>query len=105
MRAISGYHFDVPDSKKIRLIIDTDAKAEADDQFAIVHALLTPRFCIKGIVAAHFGTGRTEESVEESYDEVLKLLSLMDMEGEVDVYRGAAKALDESTPQPSEGRS
>ena len=104
MRAISGYHFDVPDPKKIRLIIDTDAKAEADDQFAIVHALLTPRFCIKGIVAAHFGTDRTEESVEESYDEVLKLLSLMDMEGEVDVYRGAAKALqDESTPQPSEG--
>jgi hypothetical protein len=40
------YDFDAPDSKKIRLIINTDAKNEADDQVAIVHALLTPKFCI-----------------------------------------------------------
>ncbi|WP_205672087.1 hypothetical protein [Ammoniphilus sp. YIM 78166] len=46
--------FDVPEQKKIRLIVNTDAKNEADDQFAIVHALLTPQFLIKGLVAAHF---------------------------------------------------
>ena len=50
------HKFDIPDTKKIRLIINTDAKNEADDQFAIVHALLTPRFIVKGIIAAHFGT-------------------------------------------------
>jgi purine nucleosidase len=104
MRGFSRYRFDVPDSKKIRLIIDTDAKNEADDQFAIVHALLTPKFRVKGIIAAHFGTRRTQQSIQESYDEVLELLSLMDIRHEVDVYRGAAKALeDESTPTPSEG--
>lgn len=103
-RAFPKYSFDVPDAKKIRLIINTDAKNEADDQFAIVHALLTPKFCIKGIIAAHFGTRRTQHSMQESYDEVLKLLSLMDMQKDVDVYRGAAGALkDEYTPQPSEG--
>jgi purine nucleosidase len=104
MRGFSRYRFDVPDSKKIRLIVDTDAKNEADDQFAVVHALLTPKFCVKGIIAAHFGARRTEQSMQESYDEVLKLLSLMDIRDGIDVYRGAAEALeDESTPQPSEG--
>jgi purine nucleosidase len=29
-------------SSRRRVIIDTDAKNEADDQFAIVHALLSP---------------------------------------------------------------
>ena len=104
MHAFPKYSFDVPDSKRIRLIINTDAKNEADDQFAIVHALLTPKFCIKGIIAAHFGTRRTRHSMQESYDEVLKVLSLMEMQEEIDVYHGAAGALkDESTPQPSEG--
>jgi len=40
--------FRVPDPKRIRLLIDTDAKNEADDQYAIVHALLTPRFINRG---------------------------------------------------------
>ncbi len=100
----SSYEFDVPAQKKIRLIISTDAKTEADDQFAIVHALLTPKFVIRGIVASHFGTHRTERSMEESYEEVQKVLSLMDMQGQVDVYRGAEKPLeDESIPVVSEG--
>ena len=104
MRAFPKYSFDVPDPKKIRLIINTDAKNEADDQFAIVHALLTPKFRIKGIIAAHFGTRRTQYSMQESYDEVLKVLSFMEMQDEIDVYRGAVEALkDKSTPQPSEG--
>ena len=36
--------FTVPKSKQIRLIVDTDARCEADDAFAIVHDLLTPQF-------------------------------------------------------------
>ena len=45
--------FDVPDYKKIRVIIDTDAACEADDPFAIVHAILSPKLIVKGIVAEH----------------------------------------------------
>jgi purine nucleosidase len=44
---MNGHVFDIPDPKKIRLIVNTDAKNEADDQFAIVHALLTPQFIPK----------------------------------------------------------
>jgi purine nucleosidase len=96
--------FAIPESKKIRLIINTDAKNEADDQFAIVHALLTPRFNVKGIIGAHFGTIRTNTSMQESYDEVIKVLDLMDLKDEVPVYKGAVKAMpDEETPILSEG--
>ena len=34
----------IPDKKKIRVIIDTDAACEADDPFAIAHALMSPIF-------------------------------------------------------------
>ena len=40
------------------VIIDTDAKNEADDQFAIGHALLSPSLDVRGLIAAHFGTSR-----------------------------------------------
>lgn len=96
--------FEVPESKRIRLIIDTDAKNEADDQFAIVHALLTPRFSNKGIIAAHFGTERTQNSMEESYEECEKIVSLLGMTGDIPLYRGAQRAMtDERTAAVSEG--
>lgn len=102
--------FDIPDKKKIRLIINTDAKNEADDQFAIVHALLTPRFKIKGIIAANFTNGatmlnRTEKNtMQASYDEIENVLSHMNLVRQVPVYRGAEKAIaDETTPEISEG--
>ncbi len=95
--------FTIPDAKKIRVIINTDAKNEADDQFAIVQALLSPRLLVKDITAAHFGTRRTEHSMEESYDEVVKVLKLMELADTVPVSKGAERALtDTTTPQPSE---
>ncbi len=104
MTTFTKYTFDVPDPKKARVIINTDAKCEADDQFAIVHALLTPKFLIKGIIGAHFGTHRNDQSMQESYDEVVKVLSLMDMQEEVEVFKGATKAFaNESTPEMSAG--
>ncbi len=39
--------FNIPENKKIRVIIDTDAACEADDPFAIVHALLSPKLIVK----------------------------------------------------------
>lgn len=50
---------DIPKNRKVRVIVCSDAKNEADDQYAIVHALLTRSFDIKGLVAVHF---REEEA-------------------------------------------
>jgi purine nucleosidase len=91
-------------SKRVRVILNTDAKNEADDQYAIVHTLLTPLFELHGIIPAHFGDRRGPGSLRESHEEVLKLLDLMDMKGRIQVYPGAAQRLpDEKTPVPSEG--
>lgn len=98
------YMFKVPDERKIRLIINTDAKNEADDQFAIVHALLTQKFDIKTITAAHFGTARTLDSMEESYQEIKKIIKLMELDEKISVTHGAKRALvDEKSPEISEG--
>ena len=95
-----------PPEKRARVIVSTDAKNEADDQFAIVHALLTPSFDLHGIVPAHFGTRRTEASLRESHDEVDLLLDLMGWRGRVRVADGAPHALsDEASPVPSAGAS
>ncbi len=81
------------DKDRIRVIVSTDAKNEADDQYAIVHALLTPYFDLRGIISAHFGTHRTQNSEQESYDEVMRLLDLMRWSGKVRVEHGAPHAL------------
>lgn len=72
----NGLLFDVEDSKKLRIIIDTDAACEADDPFAIVHALLSPKLIVKGITAEHFAQNH---SVEKSYQEIENILDAMDM--------------------------
>ena len=39
-------YYKVADNKKIRVIIDTDAACEADDQYAIAHAFYAPQAAI-----------------------------------------------------------
>jgi len=87
-----------------RVIIDTDAKNEADDQYAVVHALLSPSLDLRGIIPAHFGTWRSETSMADSRAEVDLLLGLMGLTGQVPVADGAAERIaDESTPADSPG--
>ena len=94
----------LPREKRARLILNTDAKNEADDQFTIVHALLTPTFDFHGIIAAHFGAHRSQTSMLDSRAEIDKLLDLMDLAGRIPVANGGATALaDETTPVPSPG--
>ena len=73
----------IPDEKKIRVIIDTDAACEADDPFAIVQALLSPKLIVKGILAEHFCE---KGSVKRSYDEIMTILNAMDLK--VPVFMG-----------------
>lgn len=84
--------YKVLDYKKIRVIVDTDAACEADDHFAIVHALLTQKFIIKGINATQFCGSNEDDSVNRSYNEINKLLELMEIDN-VNVYRGLPYAL------------
>ena len=71
---------------KIRVIICSDAKNEADDQYALVHALLSKKFIIKGLVAGHFRESGTNQM---SYDEMVKLAKLTNTYGEYPIVLGA----------------
>jgi purine nucleosidase len=94
----------VPVVSRRRVVIDTDAKNEADDQFAIVHGLLSSTLDVRGLIAAHFGRRRTDRSMEESREEIDRLLHLLHLDGEVTVANGAAEPIaDEKTPQDSPG--
>jgi hypothetical protein len=98
------FDWPVPEEKIVRVITDTDAKNEADDQFAIVQALLSPKFDNVGMIAAHFGNRRNENSMEESYGELTKIFGLMDFPTEGNIFRGGAHALSsQNTPVDSEG--
>lgn len=68
------YKYTVPDYKKVRVIVSTDTACEADDPFAIAHALLSPKMDVKAVIAEHF---MSEGSVEKSYAAATKLLGLM----------------------------
>ena len=70
----SKLDYDIPDYKKIRVIVDTDAACEADDPFAISHALMCRKFLVKGITAEHFVE---EDSVQKSKAEIDTILSCM----------------------------
>ncbi|GAB3283699.1 nucleoside hydrolase [Kineosporia babensis] len=88
--------------KRRRVILNTDAKNEADDQYAIVHALLSPSLDVRGLIPAHFGEHRTTRSMEESREEIDRLLGLMGLD--VPVANGASRAIpDEYTPNDSHG--
>ena len=68
------YNFTVPEYKKVRVIVSTDAACEADDPFAIAHALLSPKLMVKAVIAEHF---MQEGSMEKSYAAAKILLDLM----------------------------
>lgn len=88
--------YKVPENKKIRVIIDADAACEADDQYAIAHALMTQKFIVKGICAEHFEAPGSEQL---SYDEIKRVVKLMNRE-EIPVYHGAYGAIEDTAKLP-----
>ncbi|WP_432536983.1 nucleoside hydrolase [Kineococcus arenarius] len=93
-------------TRTVRLVVDTDTDAEdeADDQYAVVHALLSETLDVRGIVPAHFGTDRSATSMADSRAEVDLLLELLGRTGSVRVADGAPVALpDERTAVDSPG--
>ena len=81
----------IPDEKKIRVIIDTDAACEADDPFAIVQALLSPKLIVKGILAEHFNE---KGSVQRSFNEIITILDCMDIK--VPVFMGEEDSVEKA---------
>lgn len=92
----------------VDVVLDTDAFNEVDDQYAIAYMLKSGyKLNVRGICAAPFHNNKsnsTEDGMEKSYDEILKLLDLMDKnELSSIVHKGSKTYLpDENTPVDSD---
>jgi purine nucleosidase len=87
----------VASSDKIRVILDTDANNELDDQHAIAYLLLNPDvFDVEGITVNRTRSGG---DIDQHYGEAVRLVRLCARDPEVKVYRGAERAFDDIKSQ------
>ena len=90
-----------PADGKLRVLLDTDTYNEVDDQFAVVHALLSPdRISLEAICAAPFHNNRSEgpaDGMEKSYEEIIRLLDRLGIKDRERVFRGADRYLSSNT--------
>ena len=96
-----------PPTGQVRMVLDTDTYNEIDDQFAVVHALLSPEeLDVEAIYAAPFHNNRSdnpEDGMEKSYDEILRLLDFLNVSADGLVYRGSKAFLaDKAAPVQSD---
>jgi purine nucleosidase len=94
-----------PKGERIRVIIDTDAKNEIDDQWAVTLALLShERFEIEGFVAANYDNANGgPEGIERSYQEIKLLLEKSGFEDRYPVFKGSHPMRYKYEPSESEG--
>ena len=103
-------HLQVPKGP-VDVVLDTDTYNEIDDQFALAYLLRSSeKLNTVGLCAAPFyneNSSSPADGMEKSYQEILHLLSLMDLSNlSTMVYRGSDRYLpDEQTPVPSEAAS
>jgi len=74
-------------SEKIKLIFDTDANNELDDQFALAYMLLNgDTFDVKGITV---NATRNDKNVQGHYEEAERIMQLCNLKGAVPLLKGA----------------
>ncbi|QHW33707.1 nucleoside hydrolase [Paenibacillus rhizovicinus] len=78
---------------RIKMILDTDAFNEVDDQFALAYALRSPeKIDLLAITAAPFFNWNSTspgEGMEKSYNEIFNIFKLMNLTTAPPVYRGS----------------
>jgi purine nucleosidase len=74
-------------TKKIRLIYDTDANNELDDQFALMYLLVNgPTFDLEGVTVNATKSGG---NIDGHYEEAKRILQLGQRDGKVPLLKGA----------------
>lgn len=96
-----------PPKGRVRMVLDTDTYNEVDDQFAVVHSILTPeKLDLRAIYAAPFHNNRSSgpaDGMERSHEEILRLLERLEYSPDGLVHRGSTGYLaGADTPQESD---
>ena len=91
----------LPMEKQVRVIVSSDVRNEADDQFAVAHHLLTPMFDVRAVIAAHYESKApgTRTTMEKSYQELLKLMEASGID-DVPALRGCDAPLSNEADAP-----
>ena len=88
-----------PVSGKVRMVLDTDTYNEVDDQFALAYAFLSKeKVKLEAIYAAPFHNPRSKgpgDGMEKSYQEILRLLKMLDKSPEDFAFRGSDHYLED----------
>lgn len=89
-----------------KIILDTDTYNEIDDQFALAYAMLSKdKVDLLSINAAPFLNSRSTsaaDGMEKSYNEIFRIMKLVDPDANIPVYRGSASFLaNKETPVES----
>jgi inosine-uridine nucleoside N-ribohydrolase len=83
----------VKDSNKIRVLLDTDANNELDDQHAIAYMLFNGQvFDVEGITVNRTQNGG---DINEQYAEADRIVRLCDLHNKIKIYKGASGSYDE----------
>ncbi len=93
--------------KPVNVILDTDAYNEVDDQFCIAYCMRSKeKVNLLSINAAPFLNQRStdpRDGMEKSYQEIFKVMKLVDPVASIPVYRGSTAFLtDKKTPVESD---
>ena len=84
-------------SGKIRVILDTDANNELDDQHAIAYMLFNGQvFDVEGITV---NKTRNGGNIDEQYAEADRIVRLCDLHSKIKIYKGASGTYDEIKAQ------
>jgi len=87
-------------SEKIKILIDTDANNELDDQHALAYAFLNDdTFDIVGVTVNNTING---EGIQGHYDEALRIIRLFNLEDEIPLKKGAVGMYSEIVPNINE---
>ena len=96
---------DIRSPRKKKVIVDTDAYNEMDDQFSILYALCSRRMNVIALNAAPFDNDRAdgfEDGMVKSYEELLRLTALLPDGDSIPVFHGSRKPIElTSHPAPS----
>ncbi|MBQ4067008.1 MAG: nucleoside hydrolase [Clostridia bacterium] len=90
---------DIKSERKKKVILDTDAYNEIDDQFAIAYFYYSERADLLAVCAEHYMHDRCNSrsiGMKKSYNEIVKVLSLCDPHYSTETYLGSTDTVENS---------
>jgi len=85
---------------KIKILIDSDANNELDDQHALAYALLNSD--IFDLVGVTVNNTRNGNGIQGQYDEALRIIQLFNLENKMPLFKGADKNYNEIVSEISD---